>query len=236
MKKEMNIKIFADGADKSDMIKMNNKSFIEGLTTNPTLMKKAGIKDYEFFARDILKEIKNKPISFEVFSDDLHEMEVQAHKIAKWGNNVYVKIPVTNTKGEATYSLINSLSSKGVKVNVTAIMTLDQVRDVTLNLNPEVRSYVSIFAGRIADTGVDPIPLMSAAIQLTKLNPLAEIIWASPRELLNIFQAEKIGCHIITATKDILKKLDLVGYDLNEFSLDTVKMFYNDAKEAGYSI
>ena len=236
MKKKMNIKIFADGADKSDMIKMNNKSFIEGLTTNPTLMKKAGIKDYEFFARDILKEIKNKPISFEVFSDDLHEMEIQAHKIAKWGNNVYVKIPVTNTKGEATYSLINSLSSKGVKVNVTAIMTLEQVRDVTLNLNPEVRSYVSIFAGRIADTGVDPIPLMSAAVQLTKLNPLAEIIWASPRELLNIFQAEKIGCHIITATNDILKKLDLVGYDLNEFSLDTVKMFYNDAKEAGYSI
>lgn len=236
MKKKMNIKIFADGADKSDMIKMNNKSFIEGLTTNPTLMKKAGIKDYEFFARDILKEIKNKPISFEVFSDDLHEMEIQAHKIAKWGNNVYVKIPVTNTKGEATYSLINSLSSKGVKVNVTAIMTLEQVRDVTLNLNPEVRSYVSIFAGRIADTGVDPIPLMSAAVQLTKLNPLAEIIWASPRELLNIFQAEKIGCHIITATNEILKKLDLVGYDLNEFSLDTVKMFYNDAKEAGYSI
>lgn len=236
MTKKMNIKIFADGADKSDMIKMNNKSFIEGLTTNPTLMKKAGIKDYEFFARDILKEIKNKPISFEVFSDDLHEMEIQAHKIAKWGNNVYVKIPVTNTKGEATYSLINSLSSKGVKVNVTAIMTLEQVRDVTLNLNPEVRSYVSIFAGRIADTGVDPIPLMSAAVQLTKLNPLAEIIWASPRELLNIFQAEKIGCHIITATNDILKKLDLVGYNLNEFSLDTVKMFYNDAKEAGYSI
>jgi transaldolase len=212
------------------------KPYIKGLTTNPTLMKKAGIKDYEAFAKDILLEVKDKSISFEVFSDDLDEMEKQALKIATWGENVYVKIPITNTKGIPTYSLIKKLSDKGVKVNVTAIMTLEQVRDVVLSLNHSVPSYVSVFAGRIADTGVDPVPLMAAAVQITSMNSKAEVIWASPRELLNIFQADEIGCQVITVTNDILKKLELVDYDLNYYSLDTVKMFYNDALAAGFSI
>ncbi len=233
---KLKVQIFADGADKAGMLEMYNKSFIKGLTTNPTLMKKAGIKDYEAFAKDILNDVKDKSISFEVFSDDLDEMEKQALKIATWGENVYVKIPVTNTKGMPTYSLIKKLSDNGVKVNVTAIMTLEQVRDVVLSLNQNIPSYVSVFAGRIADTGVDPVPLMSAAVQITSMNSKAEVIWASPRELLNIFQADEIGCQIITVTNDILKKLSLVDYDLNEYSLDTVKMFYNDANQAGYSI
>ena len=233
---KLKVQIFADGADKEGMLEMYKKPYIKGLTTNPTLMKKAGIKDYEAFAKDILLEVKDKSISFEVFSDDLDEMEKQALKIATWGENVYVKIPITNTKGIPTYSLIKKLSDKGVKVNVTAIMTLEQVRDVVLNLNQNIPSYVSVFAGRIADTGVDPVPLMSAAVQITSMNAKAEVIWASPRELLNIFQADEIGCQIITVTNDILKKLSLVDYDLNEYSLDTVKMFYNDANQAGYSI
>jgi transaldolase len=233
---KLKVQIFADGADKTGMLEMYNKSFIKGLTTNPTLMKKVGIKDYEAFAKDILLEVKNKSISFEVFSDDLDEMEKQALKIATWGENVYVKIPITNTKGIPTYSLIKKLSDKGVKVNVTAIMTLEQVRDVVLNLNQNVPSYVSVFAGRIADTGVDPVPLMSAAVQITSMNSKAEVIWASPRELLNIFQADEIGCQIITVTNDILKKLELVDYNLSSYSLDTVKMFYNDAVSAGFKI
>jgi transaldolase len=232
----LNVQIFADGADKGGMLEMYNKTFIKGLTTNPTLMKKAGIVDYEAFAKDILQEVKSKSISFEVFSDELDEMEKQALKIAKWGENVYVKIPVTNTKGVPTYSLIKKLSDGGVKVNVTAIMTLEQVRDVVLSLNDNVPSYVSVFAGRIADTGVDPVPLMSAAVKITSLKPKAEVIWASPRELLNVFQADEIGCQIITVTNDILKKLELVDYDLNSYSLDTVKMFYNDALSAGFKI
>ena len=233
---KLKVQIFADGADKAGMLEMYKKSFIKGLTTNPTLMKKAGIKDYEAFAKDILLEVKDKSISFEVFSDDLDEMEKQALKIATWGENVYVKIPVTNTKGIPTYSLIKKLSDKGVKVNVTAIMTLEQVRDVVLSLNQNVPSYVSVFAGRIADTGVDPVPLMSAAVQITSMNSKAEVIWASPRELLNVFQADEIGCQIITVTNDILKKLELVDYNLSLYSLDTVKMFYNDALAAGYKI
>ena len=233
---KLKVQIFADGADKTGMLEMYNKSFIKGLTTNPTLMKKAGIKDYEAFAKDILNDVKDKSISFEVFSDDLDEMEKQALKIATWGDNVYVKIPVTNTKGIPTYSLIKKLADKGVKVNVTAIMTLEQVRDVVLSLNQNVPSYVSVFAGRIADTGVDPVPLMSAAVQITSMNSKAEVIWASPRELLNIFQADEIGCQVITVTNDILKKLELVDYDLNSYSLDTVKMFYNDALSAGFKI
>jgi transaldolase len=199
-------------------------------------MKKVGIKDYEAFAKDVLTTINDKPISFEVFSDDLEEMERQALKISTWGENVYVKIPVTNTKSIPTYSLVKKLANKGVKLNVTAIMTLDQVRDVVLNLNQDVPSYVSVFAGRIADTGVDPLPLMSAAVQITSLNSKAEVIWASPRELLNIFHADTIGCQVITVTNDILKKLELVGYDLNNYSLDTVKMFYNDAVAAGFNL
>ena len=233
---KLKVQIFADGADKAGMLEMYKKPFIKGLTTNPTLMKKAGIKDYEAFAKDILLEVKDKSISFEVFSDDLDEMEKQALKIATWGENVYVKIPITNTKGIPTYSLIKKLSDKGVKVNVTAIMTLEQVRDVVLNLNQNVPSYVSVFAGRIADTGVDPVPLMSAAVQITSMNSKAEVIWASPRELLNVFQADEIGCQIITVTNDILKKLELVDYNLSLYSLDTVKMFYNDALAAGYKI
>ena len=238
MKRVENLKvqIFADGADKVGMLEMYKKSFIKGLTTNPTLMKKAGIKDYEAFAKDILSEVKDKSISFEVFSDEIDEMEKQALKIATWAENVYVKIPVTNTKGIPTYSLIKKLSHNGVKVNVTAIMTLEQVRDVVLSLNSNVPSYVSVFAGRIADTGVDPVPLMSAAVKITSLKSKAEVIWASPRELLNIFQADEIGCQVITVTNDILKKLELVDYDLSSYSLDTVKMFYNDASAAGYSL
>ncbi len=234
--KDLNVKIFADGADKAGMIEMYEKDYIKGLTTNPTLMKKAGITDYNAFAKDILATIKDKSISFEVFSDDFEEMERQAIEIASWGENVYVKIPITNTKQEVCYPLIKRLSDKGVKLNVTAMMTLDQVQNVVKSLNPEVPSYVSVFAGRIADTGYDPLPLMKEAVNILKSNPKAELIWASPRELLNIFQADEIGCQIITVTNDILKKLSLVGYDLDQYSLDTVKMFYNDAQSAGFNI
>ena len=233
---KLNVKIFADGADKVGMLEMYNKPFIKGLTTNPTLMNKAGIKDYEAFAKEILLDVKDKSISFEVFSDDLDEMQRQAEKIATWGENVYVKIPVTNTKGIPTYSLIKTLSDQGIKVNVTAIMTLLQVRDVVLSLNKDVASYVSVFAGRIADTGVDPVPLMAAAVQITSMNSKAEVIWASPRELLNISQADEMGCQIITVTNDIIKKLQLVDYNLSTYSLDTVKMFYNDALSAGFKL
>jgi len=233
---ELKVKIFADGADKSGMLEMAAKTFIQGLTTNPTLMKKAGITDYKAFALDILKEIPSKPISFEVFSDDFDEMEKQANEIASWGNNVYVKIPISNTKGESAYNLIGKLAVKNVKLNVTAIMTMEQVKNVAAKLNPSVPSYVSVFAGRIADTGRDPLPLMKDCVELLKSIPTAELIWASPRELLNIFQADSIGCHIITVTNDVLKKLDLVGKDLTDYSLDTVKMFYNDATSAGFSI
>ena len=232
----LKVKIFADGADKNGMLEMASKPFIKGLTTNPTLMKKAGISDFKAFALDILKEISDKPISFEVFSDDFPEMERQAYEIAGWGNNVYVKIPITNTKQEGAYELIGRLAKNKVKLNVTAMMTLDQVRGVVEKLNPDVPSYVSVFAGRIADTGRDPVPLMTKAVEILKINPLSELIWASPRELLNIFQADIIGCHVITVTNDMLKKLDLVGKDLDDYSLDTVKMFYNDAKSAGFTI
>ncbi len=233
---DLKVKIFADGADKAGMLEMYAKPFVKGLTTNPTLMRKAGITDYRAFAKDILSEIKDKSISFEVFSDDFVEMERQAMEIASWGSNVYVKIPVTNTKREACYKLVKRLADKKVKLNVTALMTLAQVRDVVAALNPDVASYVSVFAGRIADTGKDPVPLMAAAVEMIKVNAHAELIWASPRELLNIFQADAIGCHIITVTNDVLKKLSLVGYDLDEYSLDTVKMFYNDAVAAGFGL
>lgn len=232
----LKVKIFADGADKPGMLKMYNMPYIRGLTTNPTLMKKAGITNYKVFAKDILSVITDKPISFEVFSDDFMEMERQALEIAGWGDNVYVKIPVTNTKREPSYALVRKLSAAGVKLNVTALMPLTQVSAVVDALDASVPSYVSIFAGRIADTGRDPVPLMTAALEIVKQKPKAELIWASPRELLNIFQADQIGCHIITVTNDILKKLDLVGYGLDEYSLDTVKMFYNDAVTAGFRI
>ncbi len=233
---ELNVKIFADGADKQGMLEMYAKPFVKGLTTNPTLMKKAGITDYRAFCKDILTSINDKPLSFEVFSDDFEEMERQALEIASWGSNVYVKIPVTNTKQQNCYALVKKLAAQKVKLNVTALMTLTQVRDVVASLEPDVPSYVSVFAGRIADTGVDPLPLMKAAVEQLKLAPASELIWASPRELLNIFQADEIGCQVITVTNDILKKLSLVGYDLDSYSLDTVKMFYADAVAAGFKL
>lgn len=233
---DLNVKIFADGADKVGMLDMYSKPFIKGLTTNPTLMKKAGIKDYRAFCKDILTMIKDKPLSFEVFSDEFSEMERQAIEIASWGENVYVKIPITNTAKQDSCDLIKKLSAKNVKLNVTAIMTLQQVENVALALQPNVPSYVSVFAGRIADTGVDPLPIMIESVRILKSLGKSELIWASPRELLNIFQADEIGCHIITVTNDILKKINLVGYDLEKYSLDTVKMFYDDAKIAGYQI
>jgi transaldolase len=233
---QLNIKIFADGADKAGMLEMYAKPYVKGLTTNPTLMRKAGIADYRSFALDILSSIKDRPISFEVFSDEFAEMERQAMEIAGWGENVYVKIPVTNTRREPSYDLVKRLSDRKVKLNVTALMTLTQVRDVVNALNADVPSYVSVFAGRIADTGRDPVPLMAAAVELLKLKTKSELIWASPRELLNIFHAESVGCHVITVTNDILKKLSLAGYDLDDYSLDTVKMFHSDAVAAGFSL
>lgn len=233
---ELNVKIFADGADKAGMLEMYEKPFVKGLTTNPTLMKKAGITDYRLFCKDILTSIKDKPLSFEVFSDDFDEMERQALEIASWGDNVYVKIPITNTRQETCYALVKKLSNQKVKLNVTALMTLDQVSNVVAALDPNVPNYVSVFAGRIADTGRDPVPLMTAAVEMLKVAPAAELIWASPRELLNIFQADEIGCHVITVTNDILKKLSIVGYDLDKYSLDTVKMFHADAVAAGFKL
>lgn len=232
--KDLTVKIYADGADKTSMLEMNAKPFIQGLTTNPTLMRKAGVTDYRGFCKDILTHIKDKSLSFEVFSDDFAEMEKQALEIASWGQNVYVKIPVMNTKRQSSYALIEKLSYHGVKLNVTAIMSLRQVDDVLLALNPEIESYVSVFAGRIADTGRDPLPLMAAAVEMLARNPKSELIWASPRELLNVIQAHQIGCHIITVTPDIIKKLELLGYDLEEYSLDTVKMFYKDALASAF--
>lgn len=233
---DLKVKIFADGADKSAMLEMYQKPFIKGLTTNPTLMNKAGIRDYRAFCKDILLSIKDKPLSFEVFSDDFEEMERQALEIASWGDNVYVKIPITNTKSETCYALVKRLAKNKVKLNVTALMTLDQVFHVVAALDKSVPSYISIFAGRIADTGRDPLPIMSEALKLMSANPLSELIWASPRELLNIFQADDVGCHVITVTNDILKKLSLVGYDLDKYSLDTVKMFYKDAVNARFKL
>jgi len=233
---DLKTKIFADGAELDGMLAMYREPHIKGFTTNPTLMRKAGVTDYRAFAKQVLAAIPDRPISFEVFSDDFAEMERQATEIAGWGANVYVKIPVTNTKRQPAYDLVHRLSHAGVKVNVTAIMGLDQVRDVVAALKGGAPSNVSVFAGRVADTGRDPVPHMVAAMQLLKLEPNAELIWASPRELLNVFQAHAIGCHIITVTNDILKKLAVVGRDLDDYSLDTVKMFHDDAARAGYSL
>ena len=233
---ELNTKIFADGADKQGMLQMYQKSWVKGFTTNPTLMRKAGIADYQAFALDILKDIPDRPISFEVFSDDFDEMYEQALQIASWGNTVYVKIPVMNTKADHSYSLIRSLAAKKVKMNVTALMTLDQVYDVAEALSGAPSSYISVFAGRIADTGRDPLPIMQKSLELMRPYPQLELIWASPRELLNIFQADDLGCHIITVTNDILKKLEFVGKDLTEFSLETVRMFRDDAVKAGFTL
>jgi transaldolase len=234
--KNLKIKLFADGADLETMIAMANLEYIQGLTTNPTLMRKAGISDYKSFSRQVLKEITNKPISFEVFSDDYEEMKRQAMEIASWGDNVYVKIPITTSTGSPTTDVVEYLVGKNVKLNVTAILTPEQVTSVSKVLNPEVPSYVSVFAGRIADTGRDPEEIMRTALKILQSNQSAELIWASPRELLNVFQADKIGCHIITATTDVLNKLKLVGKDLTEYSLETVQMFRNDALASGYNL
>jgi transaldolase len=232
----LSIKIFADGANRDSMLALAANPNIQGFTTNPTLMRQAGISDYEGFAYDILREITDRPISFEVFSDDFDEMERQAVKIAGWGDNVNVKIPVTNTAGESSAKLIRRLAADGVKLNVTALMTLGQVRTVADCLEGGPSAIVSVFAGRVADTGRDPVPLMSAALELVRDYPNIELLWASPRELLNILQADAIGCHIITVTHDLLKKLGGLGKDLDQFSLDTVKMFFNDAQSAGYAL
>jgi transaldolase len=233
---DLRVAIFADGAEKAAMLQMYAKPYIKGFTTNPTLMRKAGVTDYEKFARDILREIPDRPISFEVFADDLPEMARQARKIASWGKNIRVKIPVTNTRRESAIPLCERLTQEGIQLNVTAIFTLEQVRAVVEAVKRGAPTYVSVFAGRIADTGVDPVPLMTEAVRHLTAAPNAELIWASPRELLNIFQADEIGCHIITVTNDILQKLSLVGRDLDEYSLDTVKMFHNDGMTAGFAI
>ncbi|MBN1449221.1 MAG: transaldolase [Bacteroidetes bacterium] len=233
---QLSVKIFADGADKTGMIEMAADPLISGLTTNPTLMRKADVSDYRAFAREVLDAITDKPISFEVFSDEFPEMERQALEIASWGSNVNVKIPVTNTRGESAASLVERLSSQGVKLNVTAMMTLQQVQSVAPALSAGAGGFVSVFAGRIADSGVDPVPIMTAVVEYLTAYPGVELIWASPREVLNIMQADAIGCHIITVTNDLIKKMTLFGKDLDQFSLETVRMFYNDAQAAGYTL
>jgi len=232
----LKIKIFADGADKAGIAEIGKNPLVKGFTTNPTLMRKVGITDYEAFAKEVLTIIGGRPISYEVFADDFSEMERQAQKIAAWGDNVYVKIPVTNTKGESAVPTVKKLASAGVKLNVTALMTLEQVKDVAEALKDGPPSNISVFAGRIADTGRDPLPLMKQALEIMQVAPKSELIWASPRELLNIFHAESIGCHIITVTNDVLAKLSLVGKDLAEYSLDTVKMFERDGKASGFTL
>lgn len=232
----LSIKIFADGADVPGMRLMNSKNFISGLTTNPTLMNKAGIKNYKKFAAEVLEFVTEKPISFEVFSDELPKMITQAKEISTWGNNVFVKIPITNSKNESTASVVRELVQEGVKVNVTAILSLKQVEQISENLDRELPSYISVFAGRIADTGRDPVPYIKSSLELIKQLPRCELIWASPREALNLYQANDVGCHVITATNEILNKLALFDYPLDSFSLDTVKMFLNDAQSAGYSL
>lgn len=234
---DLKVQIYADGADKSGILDLYAKPYIKGLTTNPTLMKKSGIKDYEAFARDILQTVTAKPISLEVFSDDFAEMKRQALKIASWGANVYVKIPITNSHGESSAPLLKELSRQGVRLNVTAILTLQQVRDVADALEPSVASVVSVFAGRIADTGVDPTPIMKDSLKLLQGLPKAELLWASVREVLNIVEADQCGCHIVTVTHDILAKASkMMGMDLAALSLDTVRMFARDAAEAGYKL
>ena len=232
----LKIKVFADGADIAGIREMYANPFIKGFTTNPTLMRKAGISDYEAFAKDVLRVVPDRPVSFEVFADDFETMESQALRIASWGANVYVKIPVTNTKRASAATLVGRLSRNGVKLNVTAIMSLEQVREITVALEGTAPAILSVFAGRVADTGRDPIPMMQASLLVAAARPGTELLWASPRELLNIFQADEIGCHIITVTNDVLKKLALVGKDLAAYSLETVEMFHSDAAKAGYAI
>jgi len=234
--KDLGIKLYADGADLKDMLKWYNSGIISGFTTNPTLIRKAGITNYKGFAKNVLEEIKDMPISFEVFSDDPEIMEKEAREISSWGKNVYVKIPVTFTNGIATTNLIKKLSEDGIKLNVTAILTFNQVQMVLHYLSKETSSIISVFAGRIADTGINPADIMKLSSLVIKKNKNCELLWASPRGIYDIIQARNCGCDIITVLPEILKKLPMLGKDLNELSLDTVKMFYNDAKEAGYKI
>lgn len=236
MFKNKKIKIFADGANIEDIIELNKLDYVSGFTTNPSLMKKAGINDYKSFALEVVKFVKDKPISFEVFADDLQEIEEQALIINEWGKNINVKIPVTNTKGVSTADIISRLSEKGVFFNVTAIFNLSQIKEILKELKNDKKVILSVFAGRIADTGVDPEPVMSEIVNYSKSHKKAEILWASPRELINIYQADKIGCHIITVQKEIINKIKLIGKDLNTYSLETIKMFYKDATEAGFKI
>lgn len=232
----LNIKIFADGADQAGIASLAENPLIKGFTTNPTLMRAAGVVDYEAFAREILEIVPDHPISFEVLSDDFDEMERQALKISSWGDNVFVKIPVTNCKGQSSVELVRRLAEQGLQLNVTAIMTVAQIEHVVKGLAGGPAGFVSVFAGRIADTGRFPAPVISGALDVIADHPQLELIWASPRELLNLFEAEALGCHIITITHDLLKKLPTVGKDLDEFSLDTVKMFFNDAQSAGFDL
>jgi len=230
------VRIFADGANLEEMVRAYRSGTVQGFTTNPTLMRKAGVSDYESFARKVLGEIPDLPISFEVFSDEMSEMARQARKIAEWGSNVYVKIPVTNTSGEFAGRVIKGLSEDGIKLNITAMLTLDQVRWVSEALSETTQAIVSVFGGRIADTGREPVPIMREALQILRSRPLAELLWASPREVLNIVQADAIGCHIITVTNDLLKKVPILGTDLADMSLQTVKMFHDDARAAGFHL
>lgn len=232
----LKIKIFADGAELSSMLELYNKPYIQGLTTNPTLMNKAGIKDYVAFAKEVLKHVTKKPISFEVFSDDFAEMERQARIINSWAKNIYVKIPVTDTRGKSTAPLVRKLSHEGIRLNVTALLTLTQVKEIARALSPKTPAIISVFAGRIADTGSDPLPIMKEAKRFLKKKKNIELLWASPRELLNIYHAEEAGSDIVTVTPDILKKLEKVGYDHTKLSLDTVKMFYDDGQKAGFRL
>ena len=233
---ELKIKIFADGADLTNMRRLTKNPVIKGFTTNPTLMRKSGIEDYAAFAKEVVAAIPNHPVSFEVFADELTHMFEQAKKIASWGENVNVKIPITNTKGEQTTNVIEALSKEGIQVNVTAVFTIDQVRAITDVLHEDTSAIVSVFAGRIADTGIDPVPLMTEAAAILANKPKAELLWASPRELFNIFHAESSGTHIITVAHDLLEKMSLIGKDLSQYSLETVQMFYTDALNAEYSI
>jgi transaldolase len=233
---DLKVKLFADGADRAGILRMYENPLIRGFTTNPTLMRQAGITDYEAFAKDIVSAVPDRPISLEVFADEFAEMERQALKISGWGENVYTKIPVTNTRRESSLGLVCRLARQGVKLNVTALMTLQQVKEVGAALAGGPAAYVSMFAGRIADTGRDPVPIMAEAVAILRPYSNIELIWASPRELLNIFQADSVGCHVITATHDLLHKLALIGKDLDDHSLDTVKMFHRDATQAGFEL
>ncbi len=232
----LKIKIFADGADHNQIVNLNKNNYIKGFTTNPSLMRKANITNYEEFAKKLLNTIKNKPISFEVFSDDINEMEKQAEKIACWGENINVKIPITNTKGVSTSNLIEKLSKKGIAVNVTAIFTLTQLQDIVDVIDKNTPAILSVFSGRIADTGINPADIITKSISYSKSKPKCEILWASTRELLNIFEADSLGCHIITVPHNLLGKFDNIGKNLNEFSIETVKDFYSDAVKAGYKL